>query len=202
MRFFKDNSYDIVKLFVNQIGIAIFSMVLNLAVNSMGDKSFSLGLSIAISVFSVLFYCSLLYNVAWEYGAKDKIHIDANKAVLDNVKGFKMALFASLPNFFISLLALFFGVIYMISSLDFAAVISGVANFFMRMLMSMYHGIIHSIFGGFDSVSDASFLGAAAVYFFVSAIAIAVVHIGYTFGSRELKIFAFVTEKNDKHNNK
>ena len=197
MQFFKDNSYDIVKLYVNQIGIAIFATVLYTAIGSMGDESFIRALNIVISIFSILFYCALLYNVSWEYGAKDKIRIDANKATFDKWKGLKMALIASVPNAVFSAFALLFGFIYMLSSLDFAAVISGVSNFFMRITMSMYNGIIQTVFGAFDGVSDSAFLGAAAVFLFVSVIGVAVVHIGYTFGSREYKIFGFISNKKD-----
>ena len=35
MRFFKSNSYDIVKLYINQIGISIFSLFLYFAVESL-----------------------------------------------------------------------------------------------------------------------------------------------------------------------
>lgn len=195
MRFLKNNSYDIVRLYVNQIGIAIFSMVLNIAVNSMGEESFSLGLTIAISIFSAIFYCSLLYNVSWEYGAKDKIRADANKIEYNGTKGLLMGLIAAIPNVLLTSLALVFGFVYKLSNLDFAAVISGIANFFMRLSLSMYHGIIDSIFGGFSSVSDASFLGAAAAYLLASGIAVAVTHIGYILGSREYKIFAFLSSK-------
>ena len=39
MKFFKENSYDIVKLFINQIGITIFSFMLYTAVAMIEDES-------------------------------------------------------------------------------------------------------------------------------------------------------------------
>lgn len=42
MKIFKENSYDIVKLYVNQIGIMIFSMLLYTAVGSFENESLSL----------------------------------------------------------------------------------------------------------------------------------------------------------------
>ena len=196
MRFLKENSYDIVKLYVNQIGIAIFSMVLNIAVNSMGDKSFSEGLNIAVSVFSILFYTALLYTVTWENGAKDRIRADADKIKFNKAKGMLLALIASIPNAVIITLTIVFGYIYKLTGAATAAVISGASNFFMRFSLSMYHGIIDSVFGGFKSVADASYLGAGFGYLIASLVAVAAVHVGYILGSREFRIFGFLSNKN------
>ena len=198
MNFFKANSYDIVKLYINQIGLAIFSFVLYTAVGSMGDESFIDGLNIGISIFSMIFYFALLYNVSWEYGAKDKIRADANKIYFDKFKGLKMALFACVPNVALSLITAVFGFIYRISSLELAAVISGVANFFMRITMSMYNGIIQTAFGAFESVADFSFLGSALVFMLVSTLSIAVNHFSFTLGAREIKLFGFLSSGKKK----
>ena len=60
MKFLKENSYDIVKLFINQIGIAIFSTVLYTAVGDIEDVALRSGIRIAISAFAMLFYFALL----------------------------------------------------------------------------------------------------------------------------------------------
>ena len=51
MKTFKENSYDIVRLYVNQLGIMIFSMLLYTAVGSFGDEKLSSALSIFVSVY-------------------------------------------------------------------------------------------------------------------------------------------------------
>ena len=198
MRFFKENSYDIVKLYVNQIGIAIFSFVLYSAVGSMGDDGVERALNTAISVFSILFYFALIYNVAWEYGAKDKIRIDAKRAEYDKAKCAKMSLLSCVPNFIISAICIIFALIYKFSGADFAAVIVGVVNFFMRITMSMYLGIIQIIFGSFESFADMSFIGSAAAFFAVSFLSVAVSHIGYVFGAKDFKIFSVFGKKTNK----
>lgn len=199
MRFFKDNSYDIVKLYINQIGIAIFSTVLYTAVGSMGDAKLINALNMAISIFSILFYFMLLYNVSWEYGAKDKIRIDAGRLRYDRAKGIKMSLFASIPNVIISGICVITAVVYKIAASEFAAVVSGVFNFFMRITLSMYLGVVQSIFGAFDSVADTSFIGAGVAFCLVSVFSVAVTHIGYLFGAKNIKIFgAFSKDKKKK----
>ena len=198
MRFFKNNSYDIVKLYINQIGIAIFSTVLYTAVGSMGEAKLISALNMAISIFSVLFYFMLIYNVAWEYGAKDKIRIDADRLVYDRAKGVKMSLFASVPNVVISGTCVITALIYKFTSAEFAGVVSGVLNFFMRITLSMYLGIVQSIFGAFNSVADMSFIGAGIAFTLISVFAVIVTQIGYLFGAKNFKIFA----PHSKHNNK
>jgi hypothetical protein len=109
-----------------------------------------------------------------------------------------MALFACVPNVALSLITAVFGFIYKISSLELAAVISGVANFFMRITMSMYNGIIQTAFGAFESVADSSFLGSAVVFMLVSALSIAVNHFSFTLGAREIKLFGFLSSGKKK----
>ncbi len=202
MRFFKDNSYDIIKLYVNQIGIAIFSTVLYTAVGSMGEAKVINAWNMAISIFSILFYFMLVYNVSWEYGAKDKIRIDAGRLQYDRAKGLKMSLFASVPNVVISGICVITAVIYKFSSAEFAAVVSGVLNFFMRITLSMYLGVVQSIFGAFDSVADASFIGAGIAFMLVSVFSLAVTHIGYLFGAKNFKIFSLFSKAGAKGSDK
>ena len=102
MRFFKNNSESIVKLFINQIGIAIFSFFMYTAVGALDEKiKDPLPLRILISVFAIAFYFVLIYNVAWEIGAKDKIRIDGKRMEKDEKKGILLGVYANIPNFII-----------------------------------------------------------------------------------------------------
>ena len=87
MKLFKENSYDIVRLYVNQLGIMIFSLLLYTAVGSFSNETLSFWLSVFVSVFSVAFYLVLVYYVVWEIGAKDKIRIDGGRMEKFNNKG-------------------------------------------------------------------------------------------------------------------
>ena len=81
MKIFKENSYDIVRLYINQLGIMIFSMLLYTAVGSFENESLSTSLSVFVSIFSTCFYLALIYYMMWEIGAKDKIRIDGGRMV-------------------------------------------------------------------------------------------------------------------------
>ena len=82
IKFFKENSYNVVKVFINQIGITIFSFVLYFSIASFKENNMQLyhKLMIAISAFAMLFFFVLLYTSAWDLGAADKIRIESKKA--------------------------------------------------------------------------------------------------------------------------
>jgi len=112
MKFFKENSYDIVRLLINQIGITIFSLVLYTALQFDLDPATTLTIKICLSVFATLFYLTLLYTAAWEFGAKDKLRIDSGKYKKQPAKGALMSFCANLPNFILAIGALVCFLVY------------------------------------------------------------------------------------------
>ena len=58
--FFRENSYSMVRLFLNQIALTVFGTMLALA-TAKNDT-----LLIVTSIFSVLFYLYLVYSFGWE----------------------------------------------------------------------------------------------------------------------------------------
>ena len=60
--FFKERSYDMVKMFLNQFATAIFGVVLAIAAGMAGNVV----LRNVTSAFAVLFYLFLLYTMTWE----------------------------------------------------------------------------------------------------------------------------------------
>lgn len=90
--FLRENSYTIVKMFLNQIGMTVFGIMLAMATKSNSTLLLITGL------FSVGFYLFLLYSMMWEIGAKDKIRIDGGRAALDPCKGVYISLCANVIN--------------------------------------------------------------------------------------------------------
>lgn len=192
MKFFKENSYDVVRLFINQIGIAIFSMIIYTAVGmvDMNSKA-SLGAKAGISIFAMLFYFSLLYTVAWELGAKDKIRIDGGRLDRKAIrgKGAKIALLANIPNFVLSFVSALTWGLYLLG-VEGAQGVAALFNTFTRLLMSMYLGVLQ---GAFDFCSDNTNLYMfmqAIGYLIIPVLAILATQIGYLFGLHERKIFS------------
>ena len=66
MRFFKENSYDVVRLYVNQFGITIFSLILYFSASIVADEAWRL----TIYLFHFVFLCAdLLHGVGvWREG--------------------------------------------------------------------------------------------------------------------------------------
>ena len=74
-RFFERYSYQSVVLFLNQIAIAIFGLVLALAAGMAKNEV----LKIVTSSFSIAFFLFLQYGTAWKVGAEDRVSIDLGK---------------------------------------------------------------------------------------------------------------------------
>lgn len=196
MKFLKENSYDVVRLFINQIGIAIFSLILYTAVGMIElDQSAKLGINVALSVFAVLFYFSLLYTVAWDLGAKDKIRIDSGRMSTDKFKGAKLATWANVPNFILAFICALTFAIYLISDNAASYTVSGIFNTIVRLLMSMYLGVLQGIFSGLRSNTDIFYFAQAIGYFLIPLTAIAVTQFGYTMGTKEKKLFGSSSHK-------
>ena len=198
MKIFKENSYDIVRLYVNQLGIMIFSMLLYTAVGSFENESLSSSLSVFVSVFSTCFYLVLLYYAMWEIGAKDKIRIDGGRMTPCKNKGLVMGLFANVPNLVLGLLSVILMSAFLLGGGD--GVYAGflVFNTIMRFHASMLLGVITALVpsglseGAIDYVE---FLVEAILFTVLPLISVAVTHLAYTLGSREKKIFSFLSAK-------
>ena len=191
MKFFKENSYDIVRLLINQIGITIFSMILYTAVGMVNlEASTKLGINIALSVFAILFYFALLYTVAWDWGAKDKIRIDSGRMEPIKFKGAKMAAIANIPNFVLTFICVATFAVYLIADNEVCYTISVILNTIIRLLMSMYLGLLQGTFSALRSNTDMFYFAQAIGYFIIPVFGIAVTELGYFLGIKEKKIFS------------
>ena len=198
MKIFKENSYDIVRLYVNQLGIMIFSMLLYTAVGSFENARLSTALSIFVSIFSVCFYLVLIYYVMWEIGAKDKIRIDGGRAEPCKCKGLVMGLFANVPNLVLSIFTLLFLSIFLISGSNVISSIFLVFNLITRFHASMYLGIISAVVPTGLSAGKIDYiemLVETVLFVVIPTISVAVTHLAYHLGSKEKKLFSFLTNK-------
>ena len=92
MKFFKENSYNILKMLLNQLGIGILALVMTMATHQ-NDQLYFL-----TSIFCIIFYLYLLYTMTYDLGEKDKPAIDAGRKPFDRFKGLKISLFANAIN--------------------------------------------------------------------------------------------------------
>ena len=193
MKFVKENSYDIVKLIVNQVGITIFSLVL--LFTATGAKLPEIFRPI-FSVFSTLFYFALLYTVSWEFGAKDKIRIDSGRYKISKGKGILLGLCANAFNIFLGIISVVSMIFHMTTKAQWLADMFGIANVIMRFILAMYVGIIQALTGSLSGNVD--FLVESILYLVFPFIAIAVISFGYFMGAKDLRIFSASANNNAK----
>lgn len=198
MKFFKENSYDIVKLFINQIGITIFAMIMYTAGGMIQvGGGISLPIRLGISIFSTLFYFVLIYMTAWDWGAKDKIRIEGGKVEKDSFKGFKLALLANVPNFILIIPALIFTIIILITNASFAVSAFEIFNVIIIFILSMYVGTVQGALNFLPDHNGAQYKVLFIVGFLVMTIvATLVTNLGYRLGLKEKKIFSFKKANN------
>ena len=191
MRFLKDNSYDIVRLYINQIGITIFSLVLYFSITSLADNpengNLYLKVKLGISIFAILFFFALLYTASWDWGANDKIRVDSGKIEKHTSKGALMALIANSLNLILAGGCL-------ISELIVPNGNGAVCQIFRPILLltnAMYIGLVQAIFSSVSNV----YLFESIGYFLAPFLAVLATHIGYIFGMKNIKIFPTSNKK-------
>lgn len=198
MRFIKENSYIITKLFINQIGIAILSLVLYTSLGFMEDEALSSSIRIILSLFSTIFYFSLIYTATWEIGADDKIKIDGGKMQPIKFKGAVISLVANIPNFVLSAAAIVVMIIHITAGNEACYSTFALLNLLIRFTSAMFLGILQGTFSFLQSNPDLFFLWQTVGYFVMPIITVGVCHFGYEMGINEKRIFGKLFAKQPK----
>ena len=187
MTFFKDNSYNIVKMFLYQFGMTFFGMITSMAAQN------NSGLFLTVSIYASVFYLGLLYVMTWELGAKERIRVDAGHATADRLAGLKMSLFAAIPNFIVFLLiavGFVFGVAVMQAGWAQSMFIVGHAIGII--IQAMYNGIVNALIpAGGNALSSAYLI----TYAITPLPAIIFSTFGYLMGWNNRRLFGFLQKK-------
>lgn len=196
MKFLKENSYDIVKFYITQIGISIFSHIMYHAGGAIGAESnITATIGICISVFAIIFYFFLLYTAAWDFGAKDKIRIDGGRMSPDKTKLLKMSLVANSLNL----------ILVVAATVGFSLASSGIGGIALPMgtitllilqyTAGMFQGVINYSFIFLKVAGEPSYefyLAASIAYLVFILLSILITHFAYYMGSKDRKIFGFI----------
>ena len=199
MKFIKENSYDIVKFFIYQIGIAVFSLTLAIPLAAAVDEKNDSIVQLCVSILAVAFYFMLVYTVSWEHGATDRIRIDAGKVSLDKYKGAKIAFIACVPNVILSVIAIFASLLYIEGNAW--NTVLGLVLAILGLIESMYLGAVQFISGAVGNESTVYLINSICYLVFPVIIVIAS-HLGYTFGDKNFRIFGFIPQKSGKKTKK
>ncbi len=189
MKFFKKNSYEIVKLFVDQFGISIFAMFLYFALSaiSWSNVGNQLTATVCVSVFSILFYLALIYCVCWDLGSADSMKIENGHLEKQICKGLYLALFANAINFVLSGLSVLFSGL----SLAFGGfeVAFTVFNIPLRFITAEYNGLLQGVFASLIDNKPMYWFCQSIGFFVLPILPIAVCTVGYIFGVNNKRIF-------------
>ena len=186
MKLLTGNSELVRRLFTFQIGIAIFSIAVNLAVNEAWGGQYL----IWVSLFAILFYGYLLYTAAWEQGSKDIVRMEAGRLERSSWVGLKSALIADIPNAILCLL-LFIGTLLQNISGNLFTIVLIIDGFFWG---SMYYGIVWSV-AVTPTVTPTGVVAETNAWlvtlcYFISLFVLPLVcHIGYVLGQKNFRLF-------------
>lgn len=187
--FFHDYSYNIVKMFVNQFAISIFGFSLTIATTSAhtGSEGFDL-LTFVVSIFAVIFYLFLIYTLAWDIGAKDKVSVDVGKKPYRPHLGILLSLIANIPNLLLALL-------YAIGALARSSDMTFIVRLIATLLHGMYFGIITSVSlpigGAYVQLNNLW-----PTFFLMVIPAMLISWLGYFLGLKNFRFFSFTSKKN------
>ncbi len=139
-RFFRDYSYDMVKMFINQFGTAIFGFALVLA----AGKAESAMLRNVTSAFAVLFYLFLLYTTTWEIGYRDRVSVEHGSKTRNPWRGVLISLGANAVNFLFAV----FITLAILLDVPFLSTLGGISQAASSVLQGMYTGLLVNPVGG------------------------------------------------------
>lgn len=186
MQYFRENSRLISKIFVNQIGMTIFGVILTTAVMKATENDPTI--TLLVSIFSILFYLALIYNVMWEEGARDVIRINAGRMQNSATFPAKAALFAAVPNLVLAALLLISYVFMYALDVDFFRAVYGVLHIILALFEAMYLGLFKVILDAFPEPLVQH--GMACLLYLLSSLPMILVSWGaYTLGKRNVYLF-------------
>jgi len=146
LNFYREHSRIIANLTAYQFGSAFFAIMLVLAIP---DENLTMHL--CASIFSVVFLLFISHAALWEYGAKNRIRIDAGRAKYDPQTGLLIGLAAGAPNILLGVIiaiTAFLGSANGPVGWEWAGNVCGFANVIARFWQAMYLGIIRTVADG------------------------------------------------------
>lgn len=139
--FMQKHSYNAVRLFINQIAISIFGLVLAIACGRVENDT----LKIITSGGAIIFYLFLTYAAMWEVGSKDKFGIDNGTKKAMPLAGLYVALLSNSLNLLLAIVILACSFVPEGTALYTAGALAKVIALFIE---GMYTGLLSIDLGG------------------------------------------------------
>lgn len=192
--FLKKNSYLIVRLILNQIGMTIFGLMTSMAAAAV-DNSLAGGgevqrtCMIWVSVFAILFYMYINYMAMKEEGQKDKIRLDAGRAEYTPLRGLGIGIWGSAVNLILGIIIVVLSVVTSVipDAIDAVGGILGGSKLLESVILAMYWGLMLGLSGVQTIAEVPSFW-----FIIIPLPTVAIAALGYYFGLSNISIFGFV----------
>jgi len=177
MKILKSYSYDMLKMFLNQFGTAIFGIALALAAVAAGNPI----LRNITSICAIIFYMFLLYTMTWDIGFRERVSVLQQKKKFNPFKGTIISLGANSINF---LLAIFIMLGYFLGqSVSFFGSLGVGSTFGAMFLDGMYAGILA------HPVNESAISSRWWVWLLLPIPSILTCTIAYIMGLKDVKLF-------------
>ena len=174
MTAFSNERYETLKLFLDQIALAVFGVVTAVA------ASRSPAFQIIFGVIGIGLYFYIVYATMWEIGAKDRIRVDAGRQEKKPQKPLVMGLIANIPNFLLGLLGLL-----TLTGNGTAASVGSAAIAVSKLLQGYYLGICNQM-----GLTENPF-----TYLVTALFAVGITVVGYTVGYSGTPFLIFKAKK-------
>ncbi len=178
----KKYSYTAVSLFVKQIAISIFGLVLAIACAKIGET-----MQIVSSCAAIVFYLFLIYAAMWELGSKDKFGIDYGKFEGKPLTGLYIGLIANIPNFLLAILA---SLGFFLADGGTFSTIGALSSSAALFLEGMYTGLLTI------NIGDAPLNSIWLTYFIIPLPAIGISTLAYFFGTKGYHVTKILIAEN------
>ncbi len=180
--FMKKYSYSSVKLFVTQMALSLFGLVLAIACAKIGKT-----MQVVTSVGAVIFYLFMIYTAIWEVGTKDKFGIEYGKFEAQPLTGLYIGFIANIPNF---ILAVFITLGLCFGDGGILSTIGGLCSSIAIFIEGMYSGIL-SVHVGEVPLNSFWY-----PYFLITIPAIATSTLAYIAGIKGINFAKFMIPEN------
>ncbi len=159
IKYIKENTDSIFKLFINHIGMMIFGLVVLITSKLLSTSIGNDAVYYIMGAVTVLMYFSLIYTAMWERGAGDKIKIDGGRLSPNLLNGLWLYLLANALFVLTSVLSLLFS-FFVTEEASFANSVYAVFRFISHYYNAMYMPITN--IGGLGAVAK-SFIYVATI---------------------------------------
>ena len=175
-KFYTENQKLIHKFLLNQLALSLFGFMTIIAMSSFGNTAM-----LVTTVMAAAFFAALLYDNAWDIGARDRNKITNGRLKKRPLHGIKVALFAYIPTY----VFLVPTVIFTILSLFNVTVLDGIAAVFRAFTIFLCNGM----YLGFTYVLPDAFPTAYPLFFVLYLLpALLAYGLGYYLGTEDIQI--------------